>query len=247
MFQISIPGLVPWIPYITLSFDDVAFPLYRYTQLKFHSHFVMQGLIRLGTLYGYHDETALGTEVGDLTEGAKLETSFTDLPNIFVGTSINAWVMSLTREKNDEFYEAFAADCCIEILGPEYFFEIAKAARKQAFFGGLYQVKYGNISEGFTLKKPEDDPFLIMQWKPEKYKWQKEVRFSLEPWSPIPGNTSEIAEEDSPMSRELISLAYEQGIHALAYKYARNFPYLQPIILNAPLAIPFARIVGTKS
>lgn len=187
----------------------------------------------------------LGPEIGDETEGLK---SFhgplaSGILAFVYGSSINAWCLSCCKVQDRRFYKEFDADCCIEISSPQYFVELGQAAVSQAWLGGLYNILYGNVEEAMLRHRKGDEAIIYMLWKRERYRWQQEVRFSLEPWSPSPPRETAM----DPFAKEDLQEQFlTSGPHATAYSRVRNFPHLQPLMLYAPAAIPFAKIVERR-
>lgn len=224
---------------LRLRLEDVKYPLFRYMKEKYFGSFLLQGEVRLGTLYGYHDTEVLGLEIGDETEGVKadLRGEVRSVPYSYRGVAINSWCLSCCKAKDSRFFEKpHDYDCCFEITGPEYFIEIAKAAANKYLAGGLYNVQYEGID-----RKPGPEMPLLLKWKRKRYSWQKEVRFCLEPWSPLHPREDIILEGDELI--EKMKLVERLGWRGAAYSDPRNFPNLEPLRVFAPKAIQFTRMV----
>jgi hypothetical protein len=178
---------------------DLSFPLYRYTKKSRHQKFMINGELYLNTLFFFQKSEELGNEVGDLEEGLRSYNSYREDPDsieetlFYMQSTVNCWIMCLTEFQDDRFFEEFNSDCCIKIISPEYFIEIANAARDVAPVSELVRIQYIDTREivDEIRKLPADArsylrSFLPSQIKSRRYSWQREVRFMLEPFSSDP-------------------------------------------------------------
>jgi hypothetical protein len=230
------------------TYEEVPFPLYKYTKLEHAKDFFLNGILRLNTLFEYVENETYTDGTQDYFEGFYLwhvneeDRQNKDVPEMRMILARNQLTFCITEDLTPSLLKEFDADCCIVIHSPIFFQELDIQLSEQFRNTYLRKVTYFDKTNLGAHPKYEDFGGVM---KHIKYAHQKEFRALWEPTKPH--FAAKLTEEDSleflgwdSMQDSLVKYLPQEEY----FEYIkREQEWLKPKFIKVPAASSFCSLL----